>query len=91
MVVVFWSVVDVVDASVVVVVSSSVVVVTCSVVVVVSTVVVVVSVSKQLLIVRTFLLSIQWIPPSQGRFSDPLPVQVFLSVNAAVGFVSGVS
>lgn len=84
-------VVVVVGGTVDVVVGGSVVVVVASVVVVVMVVVVVDGgTSLQLLIVNTFLLSIQCMPPSHGRFSLPLPVQVLRSVNATVGLTSGV-
>jgi hypothetical protein len=67
------------------------VVVVLVVVVVVVVVVVDGGTSRQFDIVSKFSLSIQWIPPSHGNHSDPLPVHTCRSVNASVGFTSGVS
>lgn len=50
---------------------------------------VVVSTSRQPLMVRTEPLSIQWIPPGQGRRLDPSQFQIGRSAKAEVGFVPG--
>ena len=92
-VVVVGGVVLVVVGGAVVVVTGKVVVVTMVVGGVVEVVVVVVDggTSRQLEMVSRFSLSIQWIPPSHGRCSDPFPSQMWVSVYATVGLTSGVS